>query len=110
MSLNAHQQELCDTSRWDFTDLRALFLNCTLKKSPEISHTEGLIRISRSIMEANGVATETIRPVDLRIATGVYPDMTEHGWETDDWPAIYDKALAADILVIGTPIWLGEKS
>ncbi|MFC2081803.1 flavodoxin family protein [Candidatus Bipolaricaulota bacterium] len=110
MTLDPRQRELCDTSRWDFTDLRALFLNCTLKKSPEISHTEGLIRISRSIMEANGVATETIRPVDLRIATGVYPDMTEHGWETDDWPAIYDKALAADILVIGTPIWLGEKS
>jgi multimeric flavodoxin WrbA len=36
--------------------------------------------------------------------------MTEHGWETDDWPSICERVMAADILVIGTPIWLGEKS
>ena len=44
------------------------------------------------------------------IAPGVYPDMTEHGAASDDWPAIYERVEAADILVIGTPIWLGEKS
>ena len=39
MVLNEQQEQLCRDSRWDFSDLRALFLNCTLKKSPEMSHT-----------------------------------------------------------------------
>jgi multimeric flavodoxin WrbA len=90
--------------------LSALFLNCTLKRSPELSHTEGLIQISRRIMEENGVATELVRPVDLDIAPGVYPDMREHGWERDAWPDLYAKVQAAQILVLCSPIWLGEKS
>jgi multimeric flavodoxin WrbA len=94
----------------DFSGLSAVFINTTLKRSPEVSNTEGLIDISRSIMEANGVATEVIRATDHDIAFGVYPDMTEHGAAADEWPAIFDKVMAADILVIGTPIWLGEKS
>ena len=104
------QEAQCATSRWDFSDLRALFVNCTLKRSPEISHTQGLADIAVAIMERNGVAVETVRAVDLDIATGVYPDMTEHGWDRDDWPAIADKVLAGDILVLTSPIWLGEKS
>lgn len=108
--LNEIQQEWCETSRWDFSDLKALFLNCTLKRSPGMSHTQGLIDIASAIMGKNGVASETIRPVDHNIAYGVYGDMTEHGWEQDDWPAIFKKVEAADILVITTPIWLGEKS
>ncbi|HMB73803.1 MAG TPA: NAD(P)H-dependent oxidoreductase, partial [Gammaproteobacteria bacterium] len=40
----------------------------------------------------------------------VYPDMTEQGWENDDWPMICERIKAAEILVVGTPIWLGEKS
>ena len=36
--------------------------------------------------------------------------MTEHGWERDDWPAIFEQVMAADILVLAAPIWLGEKS
>ena len=102
--------EVCENHEWDFSHLNALFLNCTLKKTPEISHTEGLIRIARAIMEKNGVGVELLRPVDYEIANGVYPDMTEHGWARDDWPDIYEKVKAADILVIGSPIWLGEKS
>ncbi len=108
--LRERQIEMCETSQWDFSDLRALFLNCTLKKTPELSHTQGLIDISTAIMEKNGVAVEALRPVDRDIAIGVYPDMTEHGWERDDWPDIYEKVKAADILVITSPIWLGEKS
>ncbi len=108
--LNDRQRQGRSESRWDFSDLSALFLNRTLKRSPELSHTEGLIRIARAILEANGVSTETVRPVDHAIATGVYPDMTEHGWTEDAWPALFEKVMAADILVIGTPIWLGEKS
>jgi multimeric flavodoxin WrbA len=42
--------------------------------------------------------------------TDYWPDMTEHGWEGDDWPQIFERVIAADILVIGMPIWLGEKS
>ena len=108
--LNDKQQEWCSSSRWDFSDLSALFLNCTLKPSPELSHTEGLIRIADAIMQANGVRTETIRPVDHQIANGVYPDMREHGWSIDDWPPLLEKVLASDILVLGSSIWLGEKT
>jgi multimeric flavodoxin WrbA len=63
-----------------------------------------------AIMERNGVSVEVIRAVDHQIATGVYPDMTEHGWDQDDWPQIFEKVMAADILVLLSPIWLGEKS
>ena len=110
MKLNSLQEKLNAESPYDFSDLKALFLNCTLKKSPSLSHTEGLMKMSQAIMEANGIQTEMIRAVDHQIAFGVYPDMTEHGWEKDDWPIIQKKVLEADILVIGTPIWLGAKS
>jgi len=96
--------------QWDFSDLRALFVNCTLKRSPEVSNTEGLLNVSRDIMEKRGVKTEVIRAVDHDIATGVYPDMRDHGWKTDEWPEIYKKVQAADILVIAGPIWLGDNS
>ena len=49
MTLTDFQKELCTTSTWKFSDLRALFVNCTLKPSPELSHTEGLMRISMAI-------------------------------------------------------------
>lgn len=108
--LTARQLQDCDDSSWDFSDLRALFINCTLKRSPELSHTEGLIDISRAILETNGVKVEALRAVDHDIAYGVWPDMTEHGWARDDWPMILEKVMAAEILVLGSPIWLGEKS
>ena len=110
MQLNEYQQELCTTSTWDFTDLRALYVNCTLKPSPGVSNTQGLMDISIAIMEANGVAVDQVRAVDQDFAAGVYPDMTEHGAARDEWPSVYEQVEAADILVIGTPIWLGEKS
>ena len=94
----------------DYADLSALFINCTLKRSPEVSNTAGLAEVSMDILEANGVKTEMIRALDHDIAAGVWPDMTEHGWDRDDWPPIFDKVMAADILVLCTPIWLGEKS
>lgn len=110
MTLNKKQEELCDDSKWDFSNLKALFLNCTLKPNPKESHTETLIDVSRSILEKNNVSTEILRPVDYDIAPGVYPDMTEHGFEKDDWPEIQEKVMDANILIIGSPIWLGEKS
>jgi multimeric flavodoxin WrbA len=93
-----------------YDDLRALYVNCTLKRSPERSHTQGLVDVSVGIMEAQGVAVEQVRAVDLELAPGVWPDMREHGAERDDWPALYERVQAADILVLATPIWLGEKS
>ena len=95
---------------WRFDDLRALFINCTLKRSPERSHTQGLIERSTAIMAGHGVAVDEVRAVDHDIATGVWPDMTEHGWATDEWPRIYQQVLAADILVLAGPIWLGDNS
>lgn len=94
----------------DFSELKALFINCTLKKSPEVSNTEGLLNVSREIMEKHGVKTELIRAIDHDIAQGVYPDMTEHGWDSDEWPELYKKVQAADILVLTGPIWLGDNS
>src|SRR5215469_3428945 len=95
---------------WRFDKLRALFINCTLKRSQERSNTQGLIDVSAGIMGKQGVTVETIRAVDHDIATGVWPDMTEHGWATDEWPGIYQQVLAADVLVLAGPIWLGDNS
>jgi len=95
---------------YDFTGLCAMFVNCTLKRSPELSHTEGLVDASAAIMLKHGVQVEVLRAVDHDIATGVYIDMTEHGWETDVWPAIHKRVMANDILVIAGPIWLGDNS
>ncbi|MTI30739.1 flavodoxin family protein [Xanthovirga aplysinae] len=108
--LNEKQLALCENSKWDFSGLKALFLNCTLKKTPELSHTDGLIDISKAIFEKNDVAVEVIRPIDWEIATGVYPNMENHGWKKDEWPLLYEKVMQSDILVITSPIWLGEKS
>lgn len=93
-----------------FDGLRALFINCTLTKSPDKSHTQYLIDASAAIMEKNGVAVESVRSVDLEIAQGVYPDMREKGWGADEWPELYKKVAAADILVLAGPIWLGDNS
>ena len=93
-----------------YGDLRALYINCTLKRTPEPSNTQGLIDVSAGIMARNGVSVEHIRAVDEDIATGVWPDMTEHGWSSDAWPRIYQQVLAADILVLAGPIWLGDNS
>ena len=93
-----------------FDGLEALFINATLKRSPEPSHTDGLARRSSRLMREHGVQVEEIRAVDHDIATGLRPDMTEHGAEVDAWPAIFEKVLAADILVLTGPIWLGDNS
>lgn len=73
MHADERQFGLEESSRWDFSGLHALFLNCTLKRSPESSHTEGLVRISREIMEKNGVSVEELRPVDYDIVPAFGP-------------------------------------
>lgn len=109
-TLNDIQKKWIEENETDFSDLKAIFLNCTLKKSPRKSHTAGLISLSMQIMNECNVSTELIRVVDHNVAFGVYPDMTEYGWDEDEWPAIQEKIMDANILVIGSPIWLGEKS
>lgn len=94
----------------DFSGLRAVYVNCSLKKSPATSHTSTLMEVSQKIMKNEKVSVEEIRLVDYDVALGMQPDMTEHGWDKDDWPMIFEKIINADILIVGTPIWLGEKS
>ena len=96
----------------DYSDLKALFINTTLKRTSQAdSHTETLMRKSMAIMEKNGVTVDYLRAADHPIAFGVQPDMRDEGIETDAWPdTFWPLVEAADILVIGTPIWLGEES
>lgn len=94
----------------DFTGLKAMYINCTLKRSPELSNTQGLVDRSVALMRKNGVDVDQIRAVDHDIAVGVRPDMTEYGWATDEWPALLQRVLAADILVLAGPVWLGDNS
>jgi acetyltransferase-like isoleucine patch superfamily enzyme len=68
------------------------------------------MRHAAAVMTHHGVEVDTIHARDHQIAFGMSPDMTEHGAERDDWPALYARILKADILVLGTPIWLGVKS
>lgn len=93
----------------DFSDLTALFVNCTLTPSPAPSNTEALMADSMAIMRKNGVTVDVVRAVDHAIAPGVQPDMRET-FPDDAWPELSRKVLDADILVLGSPIWLGEKS
>jgi multimeric flavodoxin WrbA len=100
-----------DTKKTDFSGLTAIFFNGTLSRSPESSHTDRLINISAGIMQKHGVKTEVIRTIDHPdIATGLWPDMREHGWSKDEWPEIFKRILKAEILVLAGPIWLGDNS
>src|SRR3954452_905802 len=94
----------------DFSDLTALFINTTLTRSPGVSHTQLLIDVSAGIMAKQGVTVDQFRSVDHQIATGVYPDMRNRVWSVDEWPELFERVLAADILIVGGPIWLGDNS
>ncbi|MGK2930319.1 MAG: flavodoxin family protein [Acidimicrobiales bacterium] len=98
-----------------YDDLSAVYVNCTLKRSPATSHTQFLMDHSATIMERAGASVTQIRAVDHDIAFGMSPDMgdvdaDDGGVDHDGWPAIERQILDADILVLGSPIWLGEKS
>ncbi|TLS39318.1 flavodoxin family protein [Pseudalkalibacillus caeni] len=86
--------------------LKATILNCTLKKSPKESNTRALIDEVVKIFDEEEVKSETIRLADYNIPYGITVDVGEG----DEWPGIFEKILDSDILVIGSPIWLGEKS
>lgn len=90
--------------------LNALYVNTSLKKDGNASHTGHLLAASADILKKQGVSVETAHILDHEIPPGIYPDMTQHGWSRDDWPTLWSKVKACDILVVGTPIWLGEES
>lgn len=95
--------------RQDFSNLKALFINCSIKKNKAESHTQTLMDRVEHIMSSQGVNVEEIYALDHKIAFGMIKDGKEEGLK-DEWPLIQEKILAADILVLGTPIWLGVKS
>lgn len=74
--------------------MRALILNCTLKPSPEASSTEALAQVVIDELKKGGAQTEIVRLVDLNLKPGV---KTDEG-EGDDWPAVNDKIMAANIV------------
>ncbi|REJ07736.1 flavodoxin family protein [Halobacillus trueperi] len=88
--------------------LKALVLNASLKQTSaeEPSNTGGLSQEVLNIMEDEGTETEMVRLADYHIPFGISADL---GGE-DEWPLILEKVKEADIVMIGTPIWLGEKS
>lgn len=86
--------------------IRALVLNCTLKPSPAPSSAEQLGQEVLAELAAQGVEGEMIRVVDHDVRFGV---STDEG-DGDGWPAIRAKLMAAQVLIVATPIWLGQPS
>lgn len=86
--------------------LKALILNCTLKKSPQISNTSALIKKVIKHYKTLGVDAEEIRVVDYHIPFGV----SSYEGKGDEWPKILKKIKSCDILVIGSSIWFGVRS
>lgn len=87
-------------------DLTVLALNCTLTPSPGASSTELLLTQVMNALASNGATGDIIRVVDFDVRPGVQTDMGDG----DQWPQIREKLLAADILIVGTPIWVGHMS
>lgn len=86
--------------------LKALFLNCTLKKSPETSNTEAYISNAEKIFRELDVESESIRVADYNISFG---NTSDEG-KGDEWPKILQKVKESDIMIIATPIWRGDRS
>lgn len=88
--------------------LRAQPINCTLKSDASSeSSTDVMIGLLAAAFEDHGVAVaDTIRVA----AHNVLPGVTSNEGEGDDWPGIREQILKADILIFGTPIWMGQAS
>jgi multimeric flavodoxin WrbA len=87
--------------------MKALALNCTLKRSPEESNTAALARVVLDTLASEGVETELVRVVDRVVEPGVVSEAVS---DADQWPELHAKVVEADILVIATPTWLGQQS
>ena len=88
------------------TPLRALALVCSLKPSPADSSSELIARQVLDALSGHDVSGELVRVVDHDVKPGVEKDMGPG----DAWPALREKVLAADILLIATPTWMGQAS
>lgn len=86
--------------------MKVLFLNCTLKKSPEVSNTSAFIQNAANVFRSLNVETEEIRVVDHDVKFG---NTSDEG-KGDAWPIILDKVKQSDMMVIATPIWRGDRS
>ena len=86
--------------------MKALIINCTLKKSPETSNTAALAQVVRDELDRLGAETASVRAVDLDLPAGVKTDQGPG----DQWPAIHEAILDSEILVIASPTWLGRPS
>jgi len=86
--------------------LTALALNCTLSPSPADSSTELLAQQVLDALGEHGVTGSMVRVVDHDVRPGVELDMGDG----DAWPALRQRVIASDILVLATPIWLGQHS
>ena len=84
----------------------ALVLNCTLKPSPAQSSTSLLAQQVLDALATHGFSGDEVRIADFDVKPGVEHDMGDG----DEWPAIRDRILAADILVFSTPTWMGHMS
>src|SRR4051794_16694040 len=90
----------------EYASLRALPLVCSLKASPAPSSSELMARQVLEAMEKHGVTGDVVRVVDHDVKPGVEIDMGEG----DAWPAIRERMMAADILLVATPTWVGHMS
>ncbi|TQJ33673.1 flavodoxin family protein [Arthrobacter sp. SLBN-122] len=86
------------------SELSALALVCTLTPSPEPSSSELMAQHILDELEGQGVTTDSLRIVDYDVKRGVQVDMGNG----DQWPTIRERILAADILILSTPIWMGH--
>ena len=86
--------------------LHALVINCTLKPAPTASSTQTLTAELLEALAGHDVTGEVVRAVDERVKFGVQIDEGDG----DGWPTVREKMLEADILIIATPIWLGQPS
>src|SRR5690606_13349395 len=86
--------------------LKAVAFNCTLKPSPAPSSTEILLREFLQALRIHDTTGELIRAVDFDIKPGVKSDEGDG----DEWPGLRARVLAADIVLLGSPIWLGQPS
>src|SRR3954451_2124080 len=94
-----------------YSDLRAVIFNGTLKRSPEPSQTDGLLAITKGLMQRVDVQVDDVRTADHEIPAGVWPDMTTQGYERADFPELYETLVVpANIIILAGPIWLGDQS
>lgn len=104
------QVESCTRNSVDYSGLEAMLFNTSLKWESSDSHTRLMLDVVGEIMEKHGASVEHVHVAAEDVPPGIYPDMTEHGYASDGWPEIWKRVKQADIIVVGSPIWLGEES